>query len=799
MDTIFTLGNLPVTCYNLAGGKGGTLARLRRKKFPVPDGLVILPAAFENDGLNETAWKDAREHLRKLRKSGGTSGFAVRSSAAGEDATLTSFAGEFETVLNVSRDEDIRQAINTVYRSRCTERVMAYSSVHGMKSPPAMAVIVQEMVPADYAGILFTADPVSGNHLKMVGSFVDGLGDKLVSGATDGESFTLSRPGGGYQGPEVMRPFATRLFRLGKRLEAELKDYQDIEWALAGGKLYLLQARPITTMQSFNPETGEWNDSHRGDFLWSNTNIGEALSGVFTPLAWTVFRAYLQGSTPVFYPGHISFGNICGRAYANFGEYAAAFNRTGFKREMALRLVEHISGQVPDDIRIPPCSMTWMDALLALLTYIADYYRMMILERISRTRYLKFLSIQNREVMGRINAVTDGAGLAYIYRSMIVKIARGSQFYTVMFANQAQILNLIQPRLKKIAGAQDATALLSGISDHDEQLESMRPLVDIARVSRGEMDREEYISRYGYRGIHEGDIASPKPIEDPGWLDRQLSAYAAEAAAAEAMRDKQVRLHREARQRLIKKYPMRGRLYLRFVELFNGYSRLRELYRSRLTESLYTLRRWALKAGELLGMDEDVFLLTLDELLALLKGKDCPALETIPQRRTTYERYRSYPPYPAYIRGRFDPEPWLHDPRRRSDRFGTDSTEPVTMAGKVLYGRPGAGGIVEGTVRILKSIEDSAELQKGEVLVSVITNIGWTPVFPRAAAVITDVGSSLSHAAIVARELGLPAVVGCTNATMLLKTGDRVRVDGLRGTVEILTGSDLDTPLINKY
>ena len=787
MNSIFTLGSLPRSCFALAGGKGATLARLYQAKFPVPDAFVILPAAFGKDGLDETSWPEVSRHLHGLRDGGKITACAVRSSAAGEDSSLASYAGEFETVLEVSRDEDIRQAINTVYRSRCAARVLSYGRAHGLTGVPAMAVIVQRMIAADYAGILFSADAVSGSHLKMAGSFVKGLGDRLVSGAIDGESFTLSRPGGAYQGPDAMRPFAKQLFRLGERLERELGDYQDIEWAIAGDMVYLLQSRPVTTMQSFNAMTGAWNDSHRGDFLWSNTNIGEALSGVFTPLAWSVFTANIRGSTPVFYPGHISFGNIAGRAYANFGEYAALYTQLGLKRESALRLVEHIAGHVPPDISLPPCSMTRGQALFALLAYMTAYYRTMFFERIARTRYLKSLRAQNREKMAQIADAQDGADLAGIYRSMIGTITRGSQFYTVVFSNQAQTLNIVRGLLGSIAGEADTTVLLSGISNHPEQLESMGPLVDIARVNRGEMSREEYAARYGFRGVHEADIGCPKPIEDPDWLDRQLHDYAVEATAAEDMKKQQVKNHRQARQRLIKNHPLRGRLCLLLVDLFNSYSRLRELYRSGITEAVYTLRLWALKAGGLLGLGEDIFLLTLDEALALLQGKPCPALATIPSRRQTYERYRSYPPYPGYIRGRFDPQPWLNDPGCRGDRFGMESSGADGASPGLLLGRPGAAGIVEGTVRVLNSIDEGAQLQQGEILVSAVTNVGWTPVFPRAAAVITDVGSSLSHAAIVARELGLPAVVGCGNATARLKTGDRVRVDGLRGTVEVIS------------
>jgi rifampicin phosphotransferase len=155
----------------------------------------------------------------------------------------------------------------------------------------------------------------------------------------------------------------------------------------------------------------------------------------------------------------------------------------------------------------------------------------------------------------------------------------------------------------------------------------------------------------------------------------------------------------------------------------------------------------------------------------------------INRRRAAYQAYSALPKYPALIRGAFNPYVWAADPNRRSDIYIEGSLGEANVA---VRGFPGSAGVVEAPVRVLSDAAEGAALQAGEVLVTTITNVGWTPLFPRAAAVITDVGAPLSHAAIVARELGIPAVVGCGNATMRLKTGDRVRVDGTAGTVEVL-------------
>jgi rifampicin phosphotransferase len=214
----------------------------------------------------------------------------------------------------------------------------------------------------------------------------------------------------------------------------------------------------------------------------------------------------------------------------------------------------------------------------------------------------------------------------------------------------------------------------------------------------------------------------------------------------------------------------------------------REAVRSEATRSTLGTRFFALRAGELTGLGEDIFFLTIAEVLSLLAG-DSAACRTIPLRKETHARYAALPPYPTIIVGRFDPFQWAADPQRRSDIFNANApaaSQHAETDDAIITGFPGALGVVEGTVRRLDRLEDSDQLLPGEILVTTLTNIGWTPLFPRLAAIVTDLGAPLSHAAIVARELGIPAVVGCGSATMRLKTGNRVRVDGGHGMVELL-------------
>jgi hypothetical protein len=178
-----------------------------------------------------------------------------------------------------------------------------------------MAVVVQRLVRADLSGMLFSADPVTGSRDHMSGNYVHGLGEALVSGQATPHEFTLSRPRGRYEGTPELKRFARRLYKLAKRLERDLGGPQDIEWAVAGKELLLLQSRPVTTLLGFDPLTGEYNDSRTGDYVWSCVNAGEAMSVVMTPYTWSVMRRAF-GELDVL-PGYASVGNIGGRLYQN--------------------------------------------------------------------------------------------------------------------------------------------------------------------------------------------------------------------------------------------------------------------------------------------------------------------------------------------------------------------------------------------------------------------------------------------------------------------------------------------------
>jgi phosphohistidine swiveling domain-containing protein len=770
----------------LAGGKGAVLAQLHRSGYPVPDGFLILPAAFAGDELTAEAWDAVRACLAHLRSRRPGMAVAVRSSALAEDSAHASFAGEFETLLEVIQHDQVREAIHRVRRSRHGARARVYSRAQGVETDHEMAVIVQETVPADLSGVLFTADPVTGSFARMSGSFVTGLGERLVSGEATGRSFTLERPHGTYAGPERLRPFARPLFRLAGRVERELGGPQDIEWAVSGDQLFLLQSRPVTTLRGYNPATGEWNATLTGDFLWSNVNLGEAMPDVMTPFTWSILQQGAIGRW-IHFQGFSSIGNIGGRPYFNISVLASIFHLLGRSDRQVLEQIEgtlHL--RIPPDMEIPVLPAPRLTLLAILSQMLALVWR----GRRSVKRLPALLEANPawcRGIRQRLEAAETPAQLASLWRGEI-----GPHSLTVWWGflhstnHYVEYTMRVRRQLTELVGPDDADLLISGVSSQSELLASLGPVVGASRVARGEMTREAYLAAYGHRGPHEFEFSLPRPGEDPAWVDRQLAQFGRSPVDVEALLAGRRVAFRAAWARLAERHPRRTRGFQRRIDQVGRRARLREAVRSEFGHITWIFRAWALRTGEVTGLGDDIFFLTLDEILALLSG-DQGATAFIPARRETHRRYRTLPPYPAVIRGRFDPLRWAADPERRTDIYAAVAAAPAEPSRPdAVVGAAGAAGRVEGLVRRLDRPEEGDQLRPGEILVTAQANIGWTLLFPRVGAIVTDVGAPLSHAAIVARELGIPAVVGCGDATMRLRTGDRVRVDGGRGVVTLL-------------
>jgi pyruvate,water dikinase len=794
MNKVLTFGELSMEGQSQAGGKGGTLARLYQAGFPVPDGFVILPQAFAGDELLPEIKPTVSQKLADLRQGQDGVGFAVRSSALSEDSAQASFAGEFETVLDLRTVEQVMQAIRKVRSSSSSERVKTYSQAKGFEAMHDIAVVVQQMVDSEISGVLFSADPVSGNRGMMVGNFVRGFGDRLVSGETSGQSFKFERPTGEYTGPDELSSISKNLFNLAERLERELGSPQDIEWAISDQRLFLLQSRPITTLSDENLTNAEWNATLSGDFLWSNVNFGEAVTEVMTPFSWAVLQYILKDWMN--FSGYHPVGNICARPYLNISLFATALYTIGKTRADLLSTTEStLYMDLSEEVEIPLLPLSRWGRLFALPGLLRSQLRQQQgLKKLPG--YLSSNPTWCQDMRTRIQEADSTSMLLDLwYQEINPHVLESVWIVLGSAATAADFTMQLLRDLTDLVGADDAHTLISSLStranvDQDYGLLlSLGPLVGLSKVARGEMDRNEYLERHGHRGPNEFELSVPRPAEDPYWLDQQLAQFEASPVDVDAMLEKQHLAFESARDKLERYHPREAKKLNRRIEQAASFSHQREMARSEYIRDRWVVRTFAVRAGELTGVGEDVFFLTLEEVLNLLAGEDS-ALEHIPARKAALARYSALPPYPSIIRGRFDPFRWASDPQRPSDYYDAsidiEGLDTLVDNGQVITGAPGSAGCVEGLVRHLERAADGDLLQEGEILVTTQTDIAWTLLFPRAAAIVTDVGAPLSHAAIVARELGIPAVVGCGDATMRLKTGDRIRVDGGRGLVEIL-------------
>lgn len=534
----------------------------------------------------------------------------------------------------------------------------------------------------------------------------------------------------------------------------------------------------------YNPVTGEWNDSLKGDYCWSSVNFREAAPDVMTPMTWSLLWIYINVTTPVHFPDeHPAGGNIAGRLYFNLSLISSLYHAVGM--DARKEKFGDLLGATPPELNIPHIPFSPLTVIWNVLPGI-------IRDRLEIRRdtnqfgeYLAFLPNWVRAMGPRIQQCTDAPALLSLWKeSIFPTILRDYRMLRSITTNLSAPATKLNVDLTALVGESESHTLLSNLSGASGDLESLGPLVGLARVKDGRMSRAEYIERYGHRGPHEGELSAPIPSDDPEWLDKRLADFIRSGVDVEALLAKQRAEFNASWQRFEARFPDKYNTFRRRLETVTVAAKNREAFRSEGIRVRQLTRRFLLQVGNVTGTGDGIFFLSVDEMTALLTGDKSP-LGAIPARRGMYQRYCALPLYPAIIYGRFDPFQWAADPERRTD-FYDARTKGAAAVSATIKGFAGAAGCVEGIVRRIDAVEDGNQVQPGEILVTSITNIGWTPLFPRLAAIVTDVGAPLSHAAIVAREIGIPAVVGCGNATMLLKTGDRVRVDGGRGTVEVL-------------
>jgi phosphohistidine swiveling domain-containing protein len=530
----------------------------------------------------------------------------------------------------------------------------------------------------------------------------------------------------------------------------------------------------------------QWNDSLGADALWTSANLGEAVPDVMTPMTWSLIQLFMSQTMVGSSIGeHRLYGNIGGRFYMNLSFTKTLGDAFGQGKRVNAAMAQAF-GLSPGATSVPAVPLSRWRTLRELTG--ASFRFLMELRRNQR-RLPQFLAESPARSHRLREAIADAALGAELARLWATDVSTYFRECCGMLAaatrkDRDTLLNLRTELTDKVGDA-DAGVLTSGLHQGDRELASLGLLVGLQQLEQGAISRAEFADQYGHRGPHEFEVSWPRPAEDPGWIDAQLAGLRASDHGLQELLEAQDDARAAARERFAARFPREVVKTTARIEAWGMAARDREAARSELIRGFWVLRAFVVRAGVITGLGDDVFFVTLDEVLdALHTGSTAGIAPLVPGRRERYDRYGALPVYPVLIKGAFDPERWAADPHRRTDIF--DPGDQKAAPRQTVRGFAGAAGVVDGRARVLDSPEQGAELEPGEILVTRVTNVGWTPLFPVAAGIVTDVGAPLSHAAIVARELGIPAVVGCGNATMVIRTGDVVRVDGGSGVVEIL-------------
>jgi phosphoenolpyruvate synthase/pyruvate phosphate dikinase len=808
-----------------AGGKGGALARLYQLGYPVPDGFIILSTSFENDQLTDAAWQQVKSYLDQLRVGNEQVAFAVRSSAMSEDSTQASFAGEFETVLNVHSDEQIRKAVHTVYHSKQNERVQAYSRAKGLSETQEIAVIVQLLVPAQVSGVMFTANPLTGERDQVMLSAAWGLGEAIVSGqvtpdtlvmdkstrqvlsrqTADKQVQTLLLDSGTQEQPipEQQRhrqalsdSQAAELVQLGLQIEADFGMPMDIEWALAGDQFSILQARPITALpEPQAPIPTEWKLPEKS-YIAIRNNIVELMAEPLTPLFATLGLSAVNTSMkrlltsffgrPGLFPDDLII-TVNSYAYYN-GSWSAGqlaqilFSSIRIMKYMFTGAVERWTEQGRP--RYVAAVEQWRSE---------DWRSLPAVEILDVASHLSEAAIDayGALVSGVIPAAWISEGLfTYAYKFLIKRRADPPAFtYLLGFDSLPIQAEKWLYDLATWSRGQAGLAVYLENTPSQEiagQFDRNQAPTDLSTDEWQEWhDRfQEYLDRYGYT-IYNLDFANPVPADDPVPVLETLKLFVGgQGVDPYARQHAAVEKRQQATQTILSRLKgLRLRIFNRLLNTAQRYAPLREDGLADVGLSYPLLRQMLRELGvrftaaNMITEPDDVFWLTQEEVDQAARKVDRTEIlmdhrSMVKQRRATWCAANQATPPRAL------PQSKLTQLKSRRTRKG---------AGETLKGVAASPGQVTAPACVLHGPEDFSDMNTGDVLVAALTTPAWTPLFARASAVVTDIGGPLSHGSIVAREYGIPAVLGTGEATRRIRSGQLITVDGTAGLITLST------------
>jgi phosphohistidine swiveling domain-containing protein len=711
----------------VAGRKAAVLAKLLAGGFPVPDGFVVPAGA------------DLPATLGDLPSSGSALvRFAVRSSAVAEDRSDSSFAGQYETRLDVTQAE-LEDAISRVRASSDSKRIQSCAAGACID---AIAVLVQRMLNPRAAGVAFTADPINGDRDVTLVTAVRGLAEPLVSGQVGGDSWRVKHgravseaPGRGSTAEVLTNQEVRSIAALARRVEAIFGVPQDIEWAIEGPTLWLLQARPMTAL----PDAVSWTPPVRGAFSRS-FRLGEWIGAPVTPLFEDWLLRRLEDRLHERHAEWVGMRGIRPYHVVLNGWY---FYSLEFLPITLRGMARSLPGMLQRLIRTPRRVVVAFPQLARFGVPLYEReWRENLLPRYRKAVREAAIAVEQAPLAvlpGIIDRLSDIAGDYFASMAIVAG-----------YAYKAEINFALWYRWHLGKLGESHLPLLLGLAPSAEPAGHFVESLDWWSPTLGE--RTPTVETEVQDHLHE--------MASAGLEARRLAAMSRAHQALRSQRKRRAfdRLLAEAQHSAVVREEQVAQFTLAWP-LFRSVLR-------RMGDALVTART--------IDTPDDIYFLKRSEIEGAVSA--AAGLQAqVAQRRAARDRAaRLIAPLSA---GTFSPLVRALITNSRS-AFGA-STRPDAL----LHGVPASPGVATGGVRVIRDFVDAVRLKPGEILVAPLTTPAWAPTFRIAAAVVTDVGNAMSHTSIVAREYGIPVVVGCGDATARLTDGERVTVDGAAGTV----------------
>jgi phosphohistidine swiveling domain-containing protein len=813
-DIFLILADVSASDLSRIGGKAYNCGRLKQAQFPVPDGIVV-PADASDDAIRALP-----RHPWLATAPPGVR-FAVRSSGLGEDSAGHSFAGIHETTLNVA-SEQVVDAVFACRQSARSAQARAYRDARQLgDEAAAIGVLVQTMVAARVSGVAFTVNPITGAD-ELVVNAAPGLGEDLVSGRVDPDEYRVAKRDrslistrlGVRSEPAAALLSAAQVDALAAlltRIEALYGAPQDVEWCYDGRDFWIVQSRPVTAARKLEVRS----ENALPDVEWTRANLAEVLPDQVSPQALDLYERILEDGERAFFGRMMAprseLGPIVksfrGRLYFNLAQLRHVTDTVGAAFADTLRSLGHPEHIRPEDeIARPPRFGRLLRALPDLVRLIwRDINIRKIFERNERSTdaaVARLTAVDPRTLPDAgiwttfewwQSLIPDTLTAVFIMSAVqrrediLRKVCRrvGFPFDRLVFphlaAGQRSVSSQQAFDLVTLANsARDEPTVTRYLRDNDGAFTDFRTALAGTPFLR-ELDR--FLARYGHRGHYESDWALPRLSENPepllfairGQLDGPPqhpaeTAARQEAEAAAAWRDFAATVTTWRRWMLLP----RVRATLRRLKEQYVW---REKVRSDLTRVVAALRVWHLALADRfverrwIDRRDDYFLLKLDEVgRAIAEPSFGAQLRAIVLGRAAQLAAERDLEMPLFMRER-DLAALLE---QRSD------TPP---SGAALTGFCVSPGQVEAEVVVMRDPSEFARMKRGAILVAPATDPSWTPLFTMASGVIVEVGGMLSHASTIAREYGLPALANVKNATRILQTGARVRLDASGGRV----------------